>query len=99
MKTFRCPARYRCDSSGAAELLKLLGPKKFLLVQEVFGGRRMWIPKKGSRLPCAACAERPACIRHWRKGGRTPAAIADHLGISQKSVYRILGARSQGRRK
>jgi len=51
----------------------------------------LWIPKAGSNLRCSVCRNRDKCIRSWRAEGRDIAAIAKRLGVSPKTVYRVLG--------
>lgn len=86
-----CPSSYQRGCEGGL-LLEMLGPKVFKKVQKAFGGKRVWIPKPGARMPCGVCALRDACIRAWRGQGQTVASISRHLGISAKSVYRVLSS-------
>lgn len=83
----------------AIRLLELLGPRAFRSLQEEFGGKRVWVPKSGARFPCAACKVRGGCVKRWRKAGRTPQAIATDLGVSAKTVYRLLDLHGHTRRK
>lgn len=61
-------------------------------LQAAFGGRRIWIPKAGSTLRCSICRDRDRCIRSWRGQGQPIANIAKRLGVSPKTVYRVLSA-------
>lgn len=81
----------------AIRLLELLGPRAFRALQEEFGGKRVWVPKAGARFPCAACKVRGGCVHRWAKQGRSPAAIAEHLGVSAKTVYRLLDLKGRKR--
>lgn len=92
-----CLHRYAGDKTHAARLLTVLGPEKFAALQKAFGGRRIWVPKKGKQLTCGLCRRREECVFGWRASGRPIARIAEQLSISTKSVYRILASR-KGRR-
>lgn len=83
--------------SDAARLLKILGSRRLGALQAAFGGRRLWIPKAGSNLRCSVCRTRDECIRTWRKQGVGIPVIAKRLGVSSKTVYRVLGAGSASR--
>ena len=85
-----CPSRYVAAEADAAVLLKLLGGTKFAALQKTFGGRRIWIPKAGARPSCLTCKERDKCIITWRQQGQRVDLIARHLGVSAKTVYRVL---------
>lgn len=91
MPRTRCAASPQPIDSDAARLLKLLGSRRLALLQAAFGGRRLWIPKAGSNLRCSVCRFRDQCIRTWRGQGLSIAAIAKRLGVSPKTVYRVLG--------
>ncbi len=91
-----CPARFSAVGSDAARLLKVLGQARFERLQKAFGGRRLWIPKSGTHYPCGACSRRVRCIRRWRKQGRPARAIAERLGLSPKTVYRVLAKSGPG---
>ena len=93
MKPLPCPSSYHSQDSELSQLVRLLGRHKFAQLQEVFGGRRLWIPKPGVRFPCRICRQRNPCIRAWRKQGHPVESISGHLGISPKTAYRILGHR------
>lgn len=91
MTRIECPAGYRPGSAGVGRLLRLLGTERFRRLQREFGGKRLWIPKLGGRLPCQVCRIRDRCIVAWRSQGHSAANIAGHLKISPKTVYRVLG--------
>ncbi len=90
MSTLNCPSHYTAADNDAARLLSLLGEPKFTALQKAFGGRRIWIPKAGTRPSCLTCCQRDKCIKDWRKQHRPVADIARHLGVSPKTVYRVL---------
>ncbi len=85
-----CPGKFTAEDSDVARLLKLLGPAKFKVLQKAFGGRRVWVPKGGTRLSCMTCRERDRCIRDWRRQGKPVEEISNFLGVSPKTVYRVL---------
>ena len=89
----RCLASHKPRDSDAAQLLKILGSRRLSALQAAFGGRRLWIPKSGSNLRCSVCDTRDQCIRTWRGQGLSIASIAKRLGVSPKTVYRVLGPR------
>lgn len=91
MPRTRCQASLQPIDSDAAKLLKLLGSRRLALLQSAFGGRRLWIPKAGSNLRCSVCRFRDDCIRAWRAQGVSIASIAKRLGVSPKTVYRVVG--------
>src|SRR5271166_663059 len=95
-KTSACPSRYKPADIDAARLLAVLGPHRLHALQEAFGGKRLWIPKAGMRLPCLACVSRDRCVRLWRREGRTAVEIGTRLGLSLKTVYRICAGRRAG---
>lgn len=92
MPSTRCAASHQPIDSDAARLLKLLGSRRLASLQAAFGGRRLWIPKAGSNLRCSVCRFRDQCIRAWREQGLSIVLIAKRLGVSPKTVYRVLGA-------
>ncbi|MBI4423200.1 MAG: helix-turn-helix domain-containing protein [Elusimicrobia bacterium] len=92
-KDVDCRYGFEPEDRHAIRLLKLLGPRAFQALQTEFGGMRVWVPKPGARFPCGACRTREACARRWRQEGQTPAKIARHLGVSVKTVYRLLDNR------
>lgn len=94
---FSCPSSGRSETSQTAVLLNLLGRRNFKALQRALGGRRIWIPKGGARIPCAACSTRDECIRAWKREGRSVAAISRHLGISPKTSYRVIGSRGSAK--
>ena len=96
---FSCNAVYRGGATQTGRLLELLGHRNFKVLQREFGGKRVWIPKEGSLMPCAACSSRDGCIRAWRRQGMSVAAISRHLGISPKTTYRVIGSRSGANRR
>ena len=83
----------------AVHLMELLGPRLFKILQEEFGGKRVWVPKPGARFPCAACRTRGKCARLWGTEGQRPEVIARTLGVSIKTVYRLLGGKTGQRRR
>jgi hypothetical protein len=93
MRDAGCPFRYEPAAVDAARLLAVLGRRRLAALQAAFGGKRVWIPKAGSRLPCLACVSRDRCIRAWRREGRPAAEIARRLGLSLKTVYRVCPVR------
>jgi hypothetical protein len=93
----RCLSALLPVDSDAARLLKILGSRRLSALQAAFGGRRLWIPKAGSNLRCSVCRTRDECIRSWRKQGVSIAGIAKRLGVSAKTVYRVLGPRVEPR--
>lgn len=92
MPRTRCSSSHQPIDSDAARLLKLLGSRRLAALQVAFGGRRLWIPKVGSNLRCSVCRYRDQCIRSWRSQGLSIAVIARRLGVSPKTVYRVLGS-------
>ena len=97
MHSLNCRWGFEPADRHAIRLLQILGSRAFTALQEEFGGKRVWVPKAGARFPCAACGVRAACVKRWRKAGRTPQAIAEHLGVSAKTVYRLLDLKGQER--
>ncbi|MCM2304132.1 MAG: helix-turn-helix domain-containing protein [Elusimicrobia bacterium] len=91
MHSPRCAASPSPIDSDAARLLKILGTRRLAALQAAFGGRRLWIPKAGSNLRCSVCRHRDQCIRTWRSQGLSIGVIARRLGVSPKTVYRVLG--------
>jgi hypothetical protein len=85
-----CPRQFTPEDSDVSRLLRVLGPAKFKDLQKAFGGRRVWVPKGGTRLSCMTCKERDVCIREWRRQGKPVDTISKHLGVSPKTVYRVL---------
>lgn len=71
-------------------MIAIIGPETFRLVQEAFGGRRVWIPKVGAEQPCKRCPARDRRIRRLRSRGESVAALAERFGLSPKRVYGIL---------
>lgn len=90
MHSMNCKWGFIPADRHAIRLLDLLGSRAFNALQEEFGGKRVWVPKAGARFPCAACKVRAGCVKRWRKAGRSPQLIAEHLGVSSKTVYRLL---------
>ncbi len=88
----RCSSSPQPIDSDAARLLKILGSRRLASLQAAFGGRRLWIPKAGSNIRCSVCRYRDQCIRAWRSQGLSIATIAKRLGVSPKTVYRVLGS-------
>lgn len=97
MHSLNCRWGFQAADRHAIRLLELLGPRAFTALQDEFGGKRVWVPKAGARFPCAACKVRSGCVKRWRKAGRTPQAIAEHLGVSAKTIYRLLDLSGQRR--
>ena len=98
MRPLDCQDGFTPADRHAVRLHKLLGPRAFHVLQEEFGGKRVWVPKPGARFPCAACRTRGKCARRWKSAGRRPEVIAKHLGVSVKTVYRLLEAKARRRR-
>lgn len=90
MRSVDCRWGFEPADRHAIRLLELLGPRAFHALQEEFGGKRVWVPKRGARFPCAACKVREGCVVRWWKQGKAPNDIATHLGVSSKTVYRLL---------
>ena len=90
MPRLKCPSRFAAEDSDVLLLRKALGRGPFVALQKAFGGRRIWIPKSGTRPSCLTCCQRDKCIKDWRKQHRPVADIARHLGVSPKTVYRVL---------
>lgn len=90
MRSARCRWGFVSEDRHAIRLLEVLGPRAMRALQDEFGGKRVWVPKAGARMPCAACKVRAECVRRWRREGRSPRAIAEYLGVSPKTVYRLL---------
>lgn len=90
MYSLNCRWGFKAADRHAIRLLRILGPKSFKILQEEFGGKRIWVPKRGARYPCAACKTRLECAKRWRAEGDSPTKIAEHLGVSIKTVYRLL---------
>lgn len=87
-------ASFRSDDSDSAQLLEILGSERFAALQAVFGGKKVWVPKAGTGAGCQACRTRDGCILAWRGRGVSVAAIAARLGLSPKTVYRVLRGRA-----
>ncbi len=98
MTNLKCPCKYRGIDSDTARMLVILGKRRFAALQKAFSGRRVWIPKYGSRIPCGICANRNRCIQAWRDLGLPVAAISRFLKVSPKTVYRVLEAQRTPRR-
>ncbi len=90
MTTPRCSLGFNSNGSDAALLFQVLGPRRFAKLQAVFGGQKVWIPKAGANLRCQACKLRDECIRRWRKRGSSVDAISRRMGLSPKTIYRVL---------
>lgn len=86
-----CPFEFKPRDNETVILRRIVGQKKFRALQRTFGGRRIWVPKAGKRMPCGLCRRRNLCVHIWHGRGRKVASIARRLSISPKSVYRILG--------
>lgn len=89
-------ADFKPNHSDSAQLFKILGPKRFSVLQAAFGGRKVWVPKAGNSTGCQSCGKRNSCIFIWRRTGVSAAAIAARVGLSTKTVYRVLRSRSAG---
>lgn len=89
---FRCPFEESLlgMESVAAELLAILGTEKFRVLQQRFGGQRIWIPKPGGPVLCKQCPERDEHIRELHRLGKPVAWIAEKFGLSNKRVYGII---------
>ncbi|MBI3565350.1 MAG: hypothetical protein HY079_09160 [Elusimicrobia bacterium] len=85
-----CTYEFEADGTDGAKLLEVLGAEALERLQTAFGGRRVWIPKRGVRLRCAVCTLRDRCIRTWHRDGVPVPNIARGLGVSPKTVYRVL---------
>ena len=85
-----CTYEFRADGTDGARLLEVLGADALERLQTAFGGRRVWIPKRGVRLRCSVCVSRDRCIRAWHGDGVPVPSIARGLGVSVKTVYRVL---------
>lgn len=99
MRSLNCRWGFEPADRHAIRLLEILGPRAFNALQEEFGGKRVWVPKPGARFPCAACNVRAGCVHRWWKQGKNPKDIAVHLGVSSKTVYRLLDLKGQERSK
>lgn len=71
-------------------LLKVLGSRRLAALQAVLGGKRVWIPKAGVNFRCSVCSRRDDCIRAMRRQGIPVENISRRLGVSPKTVYRVL---------
>ncbi|MBI3564152.1 MAG: hypothetical protein HY079_03035 [Elusimicrobia bacterium] len=89
----RCTFAFRPTDTDGARLLAVLGARRFGELQAAFGGRRIWIPKSGVNMRCIVCSLRDRCIRTWRRRGMPAENIARSLGLSAKTVYRVLRAK------
>ena len=89
---------FRPKMKNAEKLLKIVGMEKFLTLRDEFGGRSLWIPKRGRIMPCGVCGARDRCIYRWHQQGHTPAVISAALKMSSKTVVRILRAGHAGAR-
>jgi hypothetical protein len=92
-----CTFAFRPADTDGARLLKVLGARRLADLQAAFGGKRVWIPKSGANTRCTVCALRDRCIRAWRRRGLPVENIARSLGVSAKTVYRVLRAKDDGR--
>lgn len=90
MNTSPCSLGFDSNGTDAARLFQILGPRRFSQIQAVFGGKKIWIPKAGANLRCQACRLRNDCIRTWRKRGTSVEEIARRMGLSVKTIYRVL---------
>lgn len=88
--SFDCAGPRTPNARKAGRLLAIIGPKKFQEVQRALGGDSVWIPHPRVRADCFACRSRDACIRAWRSRGIRAADISRRLGVSLKTVYRVL---------
>lgn len=91
-----CTYEFRSDGTDGARLLEVLGADALERLQTAFGGKRLWVPKRGVKLRCSVCATRDRCIRTWRRDGLPVPHIARGLGVSAKTVYRVLRSGGEG---
>lgn len=90
MPSKSCTFAFRPSDTDGARLLKVLGARRLAELQAAFGGKRVWIPKAGANTRCIVCTLRDRCIRTWRRRGLPVENIARSLGVSAKTVYRVL---------
>jgi WhiB family redox-sensing transcriptional regulator len=81
----RCPVQPQCADHTAR------------LDTDTVGRHGMWAgqtrkQRETARLDAARDAQRTTVLRLLERGGMTPAAIADHIGCSERTVLRIQAA-------
>ena len=94
MAKSRCTFSFRPADTDGARLLEVLGARRLAALQAAFGGKRVWIPKTGANIRCVVCSQRDRCIRTWRRRGLPVDTISRKLGVSPKTIYRVLRAKS-----
>jgi hypothetical protein len=85
-----CIFSCRPDDSDGATLLRILGPERVAALQAALGGKRVWIPKAGINFESSVCSMRDDCINTMRRQGLPVETISERLGVSPKTVYRVL---------
>jgi Mor family transcriptional regulator len=93
MAKTRCTHSFQPSDTDGARLLHILGARRLAALQAAFGGTRVWIAKPEANIRCVVCRQRDRCIRTWRERGLPVATIAKKLGVSPKTVYRVLRAK------
>lgn len=83
---------FRPKEKNTAKLLKIVGMEKFLTLRDEFGGRSLWIPKRGGMWPCGACGDRDRCIYRWHQQGHSLRDLSATLKLHPRTISRILRA-------
>ena len=83
---------------SAAKLLRIVGMERFLTLREEFGGKSVWIPKRGEIWPGGLSGVRNRCIEKWHRQGLSAEAIAAALKMKPETVARILRTARRSRR-
>ena len=78
-------------------LCAVLGPKLVKEYQRKFGGQKIWIPKKGTALPCRYCPHRERHLRLLRRRGWSAQRLARRFDLTVKRVYELLQGAPQFR--
>ncbi|MBI4060709.1 MAG: hypothetical protein HY403_04695 [Elusimicrobia bacterium] len=92
MKTKPAPRCLQPRARSTVRLLDIVGLERFLTLRDEFGGRSLWIPKRGGIWPCGLCRIRDRCIIRWHGQGHSPAVISAALKIKPATVGRVISA-------